>query len=64
MEPILVPVISYYIGNLTRTTLDVLFWYIYVRKDLLTCSETENKVYNNNINVNNKVIVDIAFVIT
>ena len=45
MEPILVPVISYYIGNLTRTTLDVVFWYIFVRKDLLTCGEPENKVY-------------------
>ena len=52
MEPILVPVISYYIGNLTRTTLDVVFWYIYARKDLLTCSETENKVnYNDNDSV-------------
>ena len=56
MEPILVPVISYYIGNLTRTTLDVVFWYIYVRKDLTTCSETKDKVYNNN-NVNVEILM-------
>ena len=34
IEPILVPVISFYVGNLSRTILDIVFWCIWVRKDL------------------------------